>query len=110
MCDPANPADVKMQEPSVHAFDARTGAIRWQAAGASSFAATTTAGGMTFNGLAFTAEELAYIRSDEPLYADGNISDFVARLKRQYAKSGSALDYEKWIWQSWLIAGPAQRM
>jgi len=62
------------------------------------------------NGLAFTAEELAYIRSDEPLYADGNISDFVARLKRQYAKSGSALDYEKWIWQSWLPAGPAQRM
>ncbi len=52
VCDPANPADVKMQEPSVHAFDARTGAIRWQAAGASSFAATTTAGGMTFNGLA----------------------------------------------------------
>jgi len=62
------------------------------------------------NGLAFTAEELAYIRSDEPLYADGNISDFVARLKRQYAKSGSALDYEKWIWQSWLPAGPAQRV
>jgi hypothetical protein len=62
------------------------------------------------NGLAFTAEELAYIRSDEPLYADGNISDFVAQLKRQYKKSGSALDYEQWIWQSWLPAGPAQRM
>ncbi len=62
------------------------------------------------NGLAFTPEALAYIRSDEPLYADGNISDFVSRLKRQYAKSGSALDYEKWIWQSWLPAGPAQRV
>jgi hypothetical protein len=62
------------------------------------------------NGLAFTAEELAFIRSDEPLYADSDISDFVARLKRQYEKSGSALDYEKWIWQSWLPAGPAQRM
>lgn len=61
------------------------------------------------NRMEFTAEELAFVRSDEPLYADGNISDFVARLKRQYAKSGSALDYDKWIWQSWLIAGPAQR-
>lgn len=62
------------------------------------------------NGLGFTAEELAFIRSDEPLYADGDISDFVARLKRQYEKSGSALDYDKWIWQSWLPAGPTQRV
>jgi outer membrane protein assembly factor BamB len=52
VCDAANPADTKMQEPSVHAFDAHTGAVRWQASGASSFAATTVAGGMTFNGLA----------------------------------------------------------
>jgi hypothetical protein len=51
VCDAANPADVKMQEPSVHAFGARTGVIRWQACGASSFAATTVAGGMSFNGL-----------------------------------------------------------
>ena len=62
------------------------------------------------NSLELSAEELAYIRSDEPLYADGDISDFVARLRRQYEKSGSALDYDKWIWQTWLIAGPAQRM
>jgi hypothetical protein len=62
------------------------------------------------NRMEFSAEELAFIRSDEPLYADGDISDFVARLKRQYEKSGSVLDYDKWIWQSWLPAGPAQRM
>ncbi len=62
------------------------------------------------NHLEFSAEELAFVRSDEPLYADGNISDFMARLRRQYEKSGSALDYDKWIWQTWLIAGPAQRV
>ena len=62
------------------------------------------------NRMEFSTEELAYIRSEEPLYADGDISDFVAQLKRQYKKSGSALDYEQWIRQSWLIAGPAQRV
>jgi hypothetical protein len=41
-----------MQEPSVHAFDAASGAIAWQASHAASFAPTTVAGGMTFNGLA----------------------------------------------------------
>ncbi len=62
------------------------------------------------NRLEFSVEELAFIRSDEPLYVDGNISDFVAQLKRQYKKSGSALDYEQWIRQSWLPAGPTQRV
>jgi hypothetical protein len=60
--------------------------------------------------LELTPEELAYIRSDEPLYADSNISDFVSRLKRQYEKSGSALPYEKWIQQTYLGPGPAQRV
>jgi outer membrane protein assembly factor BamB len=56
VCDAANPADTKMQEPSVHAFDAHTGTIRWQASGSSSFAATTIAGGMSFNGLALATK------------------------------------------------------
>ncbi|HTT87256.1 MAG TPA: hypothetical protein VMF60_07810, partial [Acidimicrobiales bacterium] len=51
-CDPGNPRDLPMQEPSVHAFNATTGAIEWQASKAASFAPTTVAGGMSFNGLA----------------------------------------------------------
>jgi len=52
LCDPSNPRDQQMQEPSVHAFDGPTGAVRWQASGGASFGPTTIAGGMSFNGLA----------------------------------------------------------
>ena len=62
------------------------------------------------NRLELTTEELAFIRSDEPLYADSDISDFVERLKRQYNKSGSTLDYSEWIRQNWLSSGSATRM
>ena len=51
-CAPGNPRDQPMQEPSVHAFDASSGAVTWQQVHAASFAPTTVAGGMTFNGLA----------------------------------------------------------
>jgi polyvinyl alcohol dehydrogenase (cytochrome) len=49
-CDPSDPLDLPKQEPSVHAFDAATGAIAWQASRGASFSPTTVAGGMTFNG------------------------------------------------------------
>jgi len=49
-CDRSNPLDLAMQEPSVHTFDAATGAIVWQSDHAASFAPTTVAGRMTFNG------------------------------------------------------------
>ena len=52
LCDPSNPRDTAAQNPTVHSFDAATGAVAWEADGASSFAPTTVAGGMTFNGLA----------------------------------------------------------
>ncbi|HEV3450678.1 MAG TPA: PQQ-binding-like beta-propeller repeat protein [Acidimicrobiia bacterium] len=51
-CDPSNPRDVPMQEPTTHSFDAATGRVRWQASGAASFGPTTIAGGLTFNGSA----------------------------------------------------------
>ncbi len=54
-CDPGNPRDTPNQEPSVHAFNASTGAVRWQASQAASFGATTVAGSMTFNCPAFGA-------------------------------------------------------
>jgi len=55
LCDPSNPRDTAAQNPSDHAFDAATGAIRWQADAAASFSPTTVAGGMAFNGLALVA-------------------------------------------------------
>ncbi len=54
LCDPSDPHDLAMQEPSVHAFDAATGRIEWQATHAASFGPTTIAGGLTFNGPALT--------------------------------------------------------
>ncbi len=50
LCDPSNPRDTPTQEPTVHSFDAASGAVAWQAGAPASFAATTVAGGMTFNG------------------------------------------------------------
>ena len=52
LCDPSDPRDSAAQNPTDHVFDAQTGAVVWQAYGASSFAPTTVAGGMMFNGLA----------------------------------------------------------
>jgi polyvinyl alcohol dehydrogenase (cytochrome) len=52
-CDPGNPRDTPNQEPSVHAFNAVTGAVLWQASHAASFGPTTVAGSMTFNCPAF---------------------------------------------------------
>ena len=50
-CAPDNPRDSSEQEPSAHAFDARTGRIVWEERQARSFGPTTVAGGMTFNGV-----------------------------------------------------------
>jgi hypothetical protein len=47
----------------------------------------------------FREEELAFIASDEPLYQDGNISDFVERLIHQYERSGSQLEFSEWVKQ-----------
>jgi outer membrane protein assembly factor BamB len=54
LCDPSNPRDVAIQEPSVHAFDASSGKVLWEVKQAQSFGPTTLAGGMTFNGVALS--------------------------------------------------------
>jgi polyvinyl alcohol dehydrogenase (cytochrome) len=61
LCDPSNPRDKAVQNPTTHAFDASSGVIAWQMNTASSFAPTTVAGGMTFNGLAF-AKDVIQVR------------------------------------------------
>ncbi len=55
LCDPSNPRDLASQEPTDHAFDARTGSVLWSANQSASFSATTLAGGMAFDGLALAA-------------------------------------------------------
>jgi polyvinyl alcohol dehydrogenase (cytochrome) len=55
VCDPGNPHDKPLQEPTVHAFDATDGAIAWQARNGASFGPTTIAGDLTFNGVALSA-------------------------------------------------------
>jgi polyvinyl alcohol dehydrogenase (cytochrome) len=55
LCDPSDPRDTPMQNPSDDAFDARTGEVQWQDDDAASFSPVTVAGGMTFNGQALAA-------------------------------------------------------
>jgi len=52
LCDASITRDMPTQNPTDHVFDRKTGAVVWQANGAASFAPTTVAGGMVFNGLA----------------------------------------------------------
>ncbi|MGD0311775.1 MAG: PQQ-binding-like beta-propeller repeat protein [Acidimicrobiales bacterium] len=58
LCDPSNPEDTAQQQPTVHAFVATSGAVAWQVDDSPSFAPTTVAGGMTFNGPALDANVL----------------------------------------------------
>ena len=60
LCDPANPRDVPFQDPSVHAFEASSGKVVWEQKSAQSFAPTTVAGGMTFNGI--TLRDVVQVR------------------------------------------------
>src|SRR5207248_7984741 len=55
-CDPSNPSDQQLQEPSMHAFDAKTGAQTWMQEQSQSVSATTVAGGMTFVCTAFSQQ------------------------------------------------------
>lgn len=72
VCDPGNPRDTSSQEPSVHAFDAHTGAVLWQQGGGQSFGATTITNGMSFNGVALT--DVVEARS----VADGALLDSIS--------------------------------
>jgi outer membrane protein assembly factor BamB len=51
-CEFPNPQDGLVQEPSIHAIDGATGAVKWQGYASHSFGPTVVAGGMTFVGTA----------------------------------------------------------
>jgi polyvinyl alcohol dehydrogenase (cytochrome) len=46
-----DPRDTQIQDPSFHAFDARTGAVEWEDDSAYTFAPTSVSGGAVFNGV-----------------------------------------------------------
>ena len=56
------------------------------------------------NILHLTLEEKAYIRTDEPLYSDSAIKDFMSQLRRSYERSGSDLAYHEWIKQNYHLS------
>lgn len=49
-CQPGNPNDGLIQEPSIHAFSPQSGAVQWQGYASQSFGPTVLAGGMSFVG------------------------------------------------------------
>jgi hypothetical protein len=53
--------------------------------------------------LELTPDELVFIRSQEPLYADGNIHSFKASLRKAYEKSGTHLEYLEWVQQTYSV-------
>jgi hypothetical protein len=54
------------------------------------------------NILELTSDEIAYIRSQEALYRDGDLKTFVLGLQHLYEKSGSLLEYQEWVKQTYL--------
>lgn len=49
-CSPGNPRDEIVENPGLHAFDAKTGKTIWQVSGVQPLSSTTIAGGLVFNG------------------------------------------------------------
>jgi hypothetical protein len=50
-----------------------------------------------------TPDELVFIRSQEPLYADGDIQNFKASLRKAYEKGGTHLEYLEWVQQTYSV-------
>ena len=47
-------------------------------------------------------DALAYIRSKEALYCDGDALTFIMELEQLYQKSDSCLDYDQWVKRTYL--------
>jgi len=52
--------------------------------------------------LELTSSELAYIRSQEALYRDGDLKTFVLGLEQSHHRSGSQLEFQQWVEQTYL--------
>lgn len=80
VCDPANPNDLPIQEPSMHAFDAMTGQILWQQNQNQSFAATTLANGVIFSSFTFPGLPPDFIPVHELLARDARNGQLLAHF------------------------------
>jgi outer membrane protein assembly factor BamB len=103
-CEPDNPRDLPMQEPTVHTFDARNGKVVWQGSDAAAFGPTTVAGGLTFHGVALrlavqvrdatTGKVLGELPTDAPCWSGiatvGNAVVFGTGASQQAAPDGIA--------------------
>ena len=52
--------------------------------------------------LELTPDELAFLRSQEPLYTDGDLTDFKTKLRHTFEQSGTHLEYIEWVQQNYL--------
>jgi polyvinyl alcohol dehydrogenase (cytochrome) len=52
LCDPSNPRDLPIQDPSFHALNLKTGTIEWEVEFSYTFGASTVGNGVVFNGTA----------------------------------------------------------
>ncbi|MFT3695093.1 MAG: PQQ-binding-like beta-propeller repeat protein [Kofleriaceae bacterium] len=59
LCDPSNPADSFIQDPSFHAFDVRTGAVVWQQFANYAASATVVTNGVVISGTLGLGADLA---------------------------------------------------
>jgi len=55
LCDPANPLDVPIEEPSIHAFNATTGAVLWSAEKSAAVGATAATPDLVFDPVVYSA-------------------------------------------------------
>jgi hypothetical protein len=53
------------------------------------------------NKLALSCQQMAYLRSPEPLYLDGHLQSFLHQMQLRYDRSGSHLDYDQWIQENY---------
>ncbi len=80
-----DPRDLPIQDPSFHAFDARSGAVAWQDNEANTFAPTSVSGGAVFNGIGI-------VRSPELRVYDGDTGATLAAFETTgTVNSGAAI-------------------
>jgi outer membrane protein assembly factor BamB len=90
-CDPTDPRDTSLQDPSFHAFDATTGAIAWQKDKNYTFAPTTVVNDVVFIGVgnALAPEVRAY---------DAATGAQLTRLKSQGGVNSAVAAWDKFLY------------
>lgn len=114
-CDPSNPADSDLQDPSMHAFDLATGAVLWEGYGAYTFAPSAVSSELVFTGTAglgafLPASLRIYDKATGDVLLDlaqpGSVSSGVALVGRSmYFGTGDSYDGAGSSIQAWRVHG-----